>query len=153
MGQLLFAGGGAGRRALGMLGLGLFYTLFVGAFALAFHTAWPLVSFWLLMLNRMSSVLLYPAPNRDQRAFLGTTWSAHVVCYIAGVLLTLVLPLPSLGLTPQFVASMHLPGRGIWVTQPWRVIAFGAFYFAVIAWCEWTNYRTFTRRGDSPPPA
>ena len=149
MGQVLFTAGGPAKRAFRVLGLGLFYSLFVGGFALAFRTAWPLVSFWLLTLNRMSAVLLRPAPAGDQREFLNATWAAHVVCYLAGVFVTLLPPLPRLGFTPDLVASLRLPGSGLWISQPWRVVAFGAIYFAAVAACEWTDYRAFLPRTGS----
>lgn len=54
------------RRATAIVGLGGFYTLFVGGFALAFRTWQPLMSFWGLTLNRSLGVLLDPAPTERQ---------------------------------------------------------------------------------------
>src|SRR5262245_39016478 len=54
-GRVMLAALPGDRRVFAMIGLGCFYTLFVGGFALAFHTWWPLASFWALMLNRMLS--------------------------------------------------------------------------------------------------
>ena len=152
MGQVLFADGAAGKRAMAVLGLGGFYTLFVGGFALTFHTAWPLVSFWLLTLNRMASVLFRPTPGAGQRPYLNATWAAHVLCYLLGAFATIFPAVPRLGFTPGFVASLRLPGSGLWISQPWRVVAFGAIYFAAVAALEWTDYRALLPRPKPSPP-
>jgi hypothetical protein len=141
MGQFLFSDRPPAARALSMLGLGAFYTLFVGGFALAFHSVWPLVSFWLLTLNRMSAVLLHGRRRESDRAYLNATWAGHVMCYLAGAGLTLVPFLPRLGLTAGVVASLHLPGSGLWISQPWRVVAFAAFYFGGVAALECVDFR------------
>ena len=60
-------------------------------------------------------------------------WAASGFTYIIGAVLTALLPLPRLGISPEFVASMHLSGSGVWVEQPYTVLAFGAIYFAVQA--------------------
>ncbi len=147
MGQMLFSDGAPARRALRIVGLGAFYTLFVIGFALGFHSWWPLVSFWLLTLNRMTVVWFRPAPGAREREMLNATWAAHCLCYLAGVFVTTPFPVPRLGFTPAFVSSLALPGSGLWIQQPWRVIAFGAIYFASVAAFELTNYRWLIRAG------
>lgn len=149
MGMQLVTPGPAGRRVLTVLGFGLFYSLFVGAFSLAFHAWWPLVSFWLLTLNRLTPILLGRAPAGGEREHLQRTWAGNAICYIAAVFVTLVLPLPALGMTPERVAALHLPGRGIWVSQPWRVTAAAALYYGLVAWLEATDYRAIR----TAPPA
>jgi hypothetical protein len=122
-----------GTAALGVLGLGAFYTLFVGGFALAFHTWWPIGVFWGLTLNRLLPILLGQAPRGEEAALLGRSWATHALLYLLGVGLTVVLPVPRLGLTPDVVGGLHLIGSGLWVSQPWRLIAFGALYFGGVA--------------------
>ena len=57
-GQVIVGAAARAAKVRSLVGMGLFYSLFAGGIGAAFHTAWPLVAFWLLMLNRMSGVLL-----------------------------------------------------------------------------------------------
>ena len=57
-------------------------------------------------------------------------WMLSFVFYLVGIFATALVPLPALGLTRDFVISMHLDGTGLWIDHPETVIAFGAFYFA-----------------------
>lgn len=150
MGAATLADTSPGRKAIAILGLGLFYTLFVGAFALAFHQVWPLWSFWALVLNRMLSVLLKQAPEGSERAFLQRQWAAGALFYILAVGLTTVIPLPRFGVTPAAIAAMHLRGGGLWIDQPWRVLAAGALYYAATAVSELFDHHILS--GGIPDP-
>lgn len=141
MGTVMYSDRAPRARALAVLGLGAFYTLFVGGFSLAFHTWWPLVSFWLLTLNRLSAVLLRGPLRDDQRVVLQASWAGHTMCYLLGAFLTIVPFLPRLGFTPAVVSALDLPGGGLWIDQPWRVVAFGAVYFGAVAALECVDYR------------
>jgi hypothetical protein len=129
------------RKVTALIGLGIFYTLFVAAFALAFRTWWPVVSFWVLMMNRMLSVLLGQAQSGDERAMLQRGWAAGVLFYLAFGGLTTMVPMPRLGLTSDLLASQHLPGSGLWIDQPWRVMAFGFLYFTATGLSELVEHR------------
>ncbi|HEX7880233.1 MAG TPA: hypothetical protein VF720_12535, partial [Candidatus Eisenbacteria bacterium] len=110
--------------------LGLLESVFVGGFSLSFGAWWPLASFWGLTVNRMLGVLLNPPSDQDNRIILGSQWAMSVVFYLGGVFLTLLGPVPRLGLTPDVMPRLGLTGGGIWIDQPWRVLAFGVTYFA-----------------------
>ena len=148
LGTATLAPGSPAARATRIAGIGLFYTLFVGAFSLAFHQIWPLWSFWALILNRMLSVLLKQPPAGEEQQFLKSQWAAGAAFYMIAVLLTTVLPLPRLGVTPDAIARMHLVGRGLWVDQPWRVLAAGTLYFAATAVSELLDHRLFAASVD-----
>jgi hypothetical protein len=141
MGTVRFAAGAPGAKAMRMLGLGVFYTLFVGGFALAFHQAWPLWSFWALTVNRMLSMLLKQAPDGDEQAFAQRQWAAGVLFYLLAVGLTTVLPIPRLGVSAAAIGAMHLSGSGLWIDQPWRVLAAGTLYYAATAASELFDHR------------
>ena len=136
LGSVAIRGGPRGPRIMGIATLGLFYSIFAGAFSLAFHSWWPILSFWGLMLNRMLGVLIGQAPGEQQKAFIQRTWAASALFYLLGCFITILLPLPALGLTPGVVASLHLPGSGAWISQPHRAMAFGFLYFTAIACSE-----------------
>jgi hypothetical protein len=56
-----------------------------------------------------------------------------VALYVLGVFVTVILPLPRLGITPEVVAQLGIPGSGLWVERPHTVIAFGLLYFGALA--------------------
>jgi len=123
-------------RVLSVIGLGLLYSLFVGSFALVFHNAWLLASFWMLLLNRILSILLGPKPQEGDLDFIVIGWATAVACYLGFVFLTAFANIPRFGITAAAVAAQSIPGGGIWADEPWRVVAFGAFYYAAIGITE-----------------
>lgn len=131
MGNVVLSRGDASGRARALLAFGLFYTLFVGGFSLGFGTWWPLVGFWILTLNRVLSVLLGDAPEGMERRYVRAGWALSVMAYLAGAFLTVLLPVPELGMTAAARAAADLPGGGLWVDEPQRVLAFGVFYFGI----------------------
>ena len=131
-----------------VLGLGLMYTAFVGAFALAFGDWWPLVAFWSLTVNRLTGVLLHTAPEGQEREQLMSGWAISAVLYILWIFATLFFPLPRLGLTAEVVAEASLPGEGIWVESPQKVIAAGAGYFLSQAYVELKDALPRHRKSD-----
>jgi hypothetical protein len=141
MGGILLGEAPRQRKAMLVLGLSAFYTLFVGGFALAYKTWWPLASFWGLQANRMLGVLIGQSPGGEERIFLARTWVAGVLFYLGGVFLTTLLPVPPLGLTSDVVGGQGLPGGGLWVDEPHRVVAFGFLYFAATGISELHGHR------------
>ena len=133
------------RRVRSLVGLGLFYSLFVGGFALGFHTWWPLAAFWGLTLNRLLGVLVGQAPAGGERRLIMAGWAASAILYLGLCTLTLFLPLPRFGLTSEFVRGLHLPSSGVWIEQPHRVIAFGAAYFTLVGCSELAGHRWLGR--------
>lgn len=123
-------------RLAAVSGLGLFYTLFVGSFSLAFHTWWPFVSFWTLLLNRMLAVLLGETPREGDLGFIVAGWAVGVASFLGYAMLTSFAQIPRLGITAAVQAAQPISGGGLWADEPWRVIAFGAFYYATIAISE-----------------
>ncbi|HTR62375.1 MAG TPA: hypothetical protein VMH37_11775 [Candidatus Binataceae bacterium] len=123
-------------RVLSVVGLGVLYSLFVGSFALVFHNWWLLGSFWMLLLNRIMSILLGPRPQDGDLDFIVVGWATAVVCYLGFVFLTAFANIPRFGISAAAVAAQSIPGGGIWADQPWRVVAFGTFYYAAIGVTE-----------------
>jgi hypothetical protein len=119
-----------------VIGLGLLYTMFVGAFSLSFHTWWPIASFWMLLANRMLAIVLGRAPKESDFGFIMVGWAVGVACYLGYVLLTATVNIPRLGVTLAVQAAQPSSVGGVWAQEPWRVIAFGTFYYATIAVTE-----------------
>lgn len=152
MGTVMLGDLGRARKSLALIGIGGFYTLFVGGFALAFKTWWPLWSFWGLTVNRLLGVLIGQAPEGERRALLQRNWAVSALCYLGLCFVTVFLPLPRFGITREVVSHESLPGSGLWVDQPHRVIAFGFLYFAAVGLSELFAHRWLPTSGVMPLP-
>lgn len=121
------------KRTLSVLGLSLFYLLFVLAWAASFSEWWPLGAFAWLIGSRLGSIWIDPLPLENERTRQIVFWAVSVVLYLAGVFATVDTPLPHFGIPPELVPSLGLSGGGVWIEEPHRVIAFGALYFGGLA--------------------
>ena len=150
MGNVSLGDGARNHRVRAILGLGAFYTLFVGAFSIGFRTWQPLIAFGALTLNRALGVLLDPLPTQAQELRIRKGWAAATMSYLAAVMLTTLLPVPALGIDAAVVAAAELPGGGLWVSQPQRVVAAGFLHFALCGLSEvfghsWISDRSIPR--------
>jgi len=119
------------QRSLMLTGLTAFYGIFIAAFSFAFKSTWPFFAFGWLFLSRFAGLWMHE--DASKRELMSRAWAMSVVLYLLGVFATIFIPLPPFGLTPDFVASMHLSGSGLWIDKPQTVIVFGAFYFGALA--------------------
>ena len=119
-----------------MLGLGVLYSLFAGAFSLAFGSWWPIAAFWALMANRLLGVIVGQPADGREREFVMAGWAAGAGAYLLAVFATVLLPVPRLGITQGVVSSQSLPGSGVWIEEPHRVVASGVIYFALVGLWE-----------------
>lgn len=150
MGQAALSKAPRFGRAGSVLGLGAFYTLFVAGFAAGFHTWWPLWAFWLLTLNRLAGVLTArdQDPDADHAARIKAGWARGVLFYLLSAFATILLPLPRLGISADVVAAQHLTATGLWIEQPWRVVAMALVYFALQGWGTVRDGLSRSRPGD-----
>ena len=125
------------KRSLMLIGLSAFYLTFVAGFALAFDSTWPLFAFAWLFVSRFIHLWIHPAQSGAQAGRMMALWGASAAAYLIGAFATVMLPLPALGITPEVIGSMHLPGSGEWIERPYTVLAFGALYFGVQAWVKY----------------
>lgn len=149
MGQLAIAQSGVGRKILVILGFGVFYSIFAGAFSLAFSSLWPLMAFWGLTLNRLLRVILGGAFSAEEKELMTREWATTTMLYLLFIFMTTLLPMPRFGITPAIVAAQEIPGSGAWVAQPQRVIAFGALYFSSLAFMSLATVRWLPQREES----
>ena len=141
MGPAAWGGfGGKWPRGVAIVGLGLFYSLFVGGFALVFKSWAPLIGFWLLTLNRLSGALLSPADGEDASVVM-KGWATSTFFYLIAVFATTFLPIPALGITPEVIDAADVPGdSGLWVTRPYTVVAAGFLYYTACALSELSSH-------------
>jgi hypothetical protein len=126
-----------GDKTRAVLVFGAMYLLFAGGFSFAFDAWWPAAVFAWLLLAKFAQIWLAPVAggieSERQNFFIGFS----VVCYIVGVFATVMLPLPTLGVDEAARAAAAIPGSGLWVEEPHRVLAFGALCFGAMAWAKW----------------
>ena len=133
---------GRAQRTLFLAGLSAFYLLFIVAFSFAFDSTWPIWAFGWLLASSFWHLWITPAQAGNEATRLLGSWAISAAAYIGGVFLTIFLPLPSLGITPAVIASLHISPNtpGLWIEKPWIVLAFGAFYFGVLAWTKFAAF-------------
>ncbi len=136
MGMMIFSDAPPLKRAIYIIGLGLFYSLFVAAFCLGFNDWWPMGAFWVLIFNRLMSAVFSGSESEEKKKFVAGMWSVNVGCYLVGVFATTLLPVPAFGITSSVISSLNLQGGGLWIAEPYRVLAFGWFYFTAVGYFE-----------------
>ena len=152
MGTAAIAAESSWKRVKAVGGTGLFYTIFVGGFALAFKTWWPMVAFWGLTLNRLLGMLLGQASD-EAKQFMQRSWAVGALAYIVAVFATTLLPMPALGITAAVRAAADLPGEGLWIDQPYRVLAAGFLYFGALGLSELVDHRWLAEASLPRTPA
>ena len=126
-------------RSLALVALA--YLLFVAAWAWVFRAWWPFLAFGWLLAGKLGVALDRRRPAPERHARMQADWALTTVLYLGGIFATAIAALPRLGLTPAVQARLELPGSGLWVDEPHRVIAFGALYFGLLAWAKWRGWR------------
>ncbi len=135
LGGIVFNDGATrARRFLAIAGMGLFYLVFVGAFALAFKAWWPFLAFGWLLVGKFVLAFDPSRTSTQRREQMMQRWGVTVLFYLLGVFATVMLPLPRFGIAAEVVPRLGLGGSGLWVEKPHTVIAFGAIYFGLLAW-------------------
>jgi hypothetical protein len=123
-----------GKRVLGMLGLSLVYVLMISAVAWSFGEWWPLLAFGWLLVGKILWTWGVRADGKDTISLQMAAWAGSVVAYLFGCFLTVLLPVPRLGMQADLQPSFGLgeDSGGLWIDEPHRVVAFGAIYFALL---------------------
>jgi len=130
-----------GFKVRALAGLGGFYLLFAAGFALGFRAWWPIWTILGLTLNRILIVLLGEIPDGKERQSIQKGWAASTLFYVVLALLTVLLPVPALGVTAQVIDLQAFTSTGLWVDEPQRVLAFGFLYFLATGASELVSHR------------
>lgn len=134
MGNVIYSNYPQSKKILYLLGFGLFYFVFIGAFAFSFKSWWPVFAFGGLLLNRMLSVITGQAETGKEQEFVKQMWGVNVGCYLVSVFAAILIPLPEFGVSPNDLS--HLNMSGDFVDQPHKMMAWGFMYFMMVGWYE-----------------
>lgn len=125
------------NKVMAMGGFAAFYLMFVTSFAWIFKSWWPFVAFGWLLASKLGIALDTRQTPFERRHAMQSDWAIGTMAYLTGVFITVLIPLPRLGITAEAASRLDLPGEGLWVSQPHTVIAFGTIYFALLAFSKW----------------
>jgi len=129
LGTVAFGPGSRAGKLGKSVGLSLFYSVFAAGFAASMRDPWPLYAFWGLTANRLLSLMLGAAPAHHEKEFAQMGWGASVVFYLLAAFVTVLLPLPALGIAREMLGVVGENATGTWVRDPHRVVAFAFLYF------------------------
>lgn len=127
------------KRTLSILALGAIYLIFAAGFSYAFSVWWPALAMLWLLLGKISAIWFAPVTREKERTRQMTFWGVSAVIYIIGIFATTLLPMPEFGVTGSG-SAYNIPGEGLWVDYPNKVIGFGTLYFAALGWFK-LSYR------------
>jgi hypothetical protein len=123
-----------------LLGLGSLYFFFVVGIAMGFQTWWPVFAFWGMMGNRMMSIFTDGSEREKKRALITKMWGNNIWCYLLSFFAAVLIPLPSFGVSGS--AFSHLDMTGDFVDEPHRMMAWGFFYYVMVAYAEFRGARS-----------
>ncbi len=151
MAWAIFADASKFKRFARVIGLGMFYSLFIAAFSLMYGEWWPLGAFWLLVANRIMSALLGDGNDATRQIGLLASWAWSVFCYVLSIMITVVLPMPEFGWTKEYVSRLTFSGGGLWFENPQSLLAAGFLYFTSVAIFELYGHKLTTKFAVSNP--
>ena len=123
----------AGRWPRAALPLSLLlYVGMAAGLSLALGTWWPTLFFGWLLLSRYV-LPLWNIGGEPEHLDTGKLWVVSTLLWLALVFATLILPVPTLGWDAATADRLGLPGEGIWVDEPQRLLAFAVSYFLLLA--------------------
>lgn len=149
VGSSIVAAENDGMKMVMFGGYLMLYSLFAGGFSLIYGSAWPLLAFLVLFLGKVP-LLVQGVGSVEERKALVQRWGMMCILYLLGAGITVVPPIPRLGITPDVVAAQQFNSSGLWVEEPHRVIAFGFFYFTALGLYEiitQLSFRSSARKG------
>ncbi len=122
------------QRAWILGGLTALYLIPITLMAVQLKTDGPILAFFWLFTSRFAFILIHPESAAAETRRTVTLWVVSLLAFVVGTIAVNKIPLPALGLTPQFVASLSMSGHPNPKAQPPQItIAFGVLYFLVQA--------------------
>jgi hypothetical protein len=88
-------------------------------------------TFWIVTAQRMAGDFFDPKPTVETKAWFGATLALNALVYLALTFLTVILPLPTLGVTSSVRDQLGIGGSGLWQAEPHRVVFMAALYYLI----------------------
>jgi hypothetical protein len=129
MGAILVGDTARSTKIKAMLWFGAFYMLFFIAFAITLKTWWPMLAFLVLMVNRLFSIVFNDKLSMSQKSMVMREWAIALTFYILCVAATLIVPVDPMGA----YGALSTGGTGEWELRPYKALAAGVFYFALMS--------------------
>jgi hypothetical protein len=119
------------KRWLATGGLTLMYSLFVLGFCLSLDSWRPMLSFWLITAQRMSTTFFNPHPGGEAKAWFMAEVAISALLYLLLVMLTTLLPVPRFGIFGSLSSEIDASSGGLWVEQPQKVVVLAGLYYVL----------------------
>ncbi len=141
------------RRAWILGGLSVLYLIPITFMAVQLRTVGPILAFFWLFTSRFAFILIHPESAAAETRRTITLWGISLLAFLVGFIAVNKIPLPALGLTPHFVASLSMSGHPNPNAQPPQItIAFGVFYFLVQAGAKFRLAGSGRKQARPSPP-
>lgn len=121
------------RRSALMLGLSVMYLGFIAVFVVIFDDWWPIVAFAWLLIGKIAGVWQHADNASDYGKMI---WAASTGFFIIAIVIGAVIPFPALMITEEIRMQAAIPGIGLWVDNPQRMLASGVLYFGALTWLK-----------------
>ena len=135
MAVLMYDPGTSARvRTLQVVGIGIFYLLFISAFAWGFDAWWMLGAFIWLIFTKVQTIWTAGPPTDAARGHAITSWALSVAVFLGSVFATAALDVPTFGSTAEVRDMAGFDGKstGIWEAEPHRALAGAVLYFTIM---------------------
>ena len=132
-------------RMLQVTGIGVFYLLFISAFAWGLDAWWMLAAFTWLTFSKVQAIWTGAPPTERDRAHAITSWALSVAVFLGAVFATVTLDVPTLGATADIRDKAGFDGKstGIWESEPHRALAGAVLYYTIMGLCRPIMARLF----------
>jgi hypothetical protein len=141
VGEVAYSDRPRAARVWHTLGLATSTSVGLAALSIAFDSWWPLIGFWLQVLNRLLGVLLGQAPEGEERELVRKSWISGLVCSAIALAVALLPGWPWLGIRPGMLGPIDGSPGGDWIDDPQRALVFAIVYFSLVAIAGLFSYR------------
>lgn len=124
-----------------LIGMSLFYSLFLIGYCLIAKALWPVLPLVWMTLGKMTDTFNRKPGSQGSdaliRATIDTRWGCAIGAYILFAFLTVIIPLPELGLkNGDYNREFFRELGGEWGRNPEKPLAFGFLYFGTLGILE-----------------
>ena len=109
-----------------------------------------MISFWIVTAQRMAGDVIDPKPTDEARAWYWSALGVNAMLYLGFVFVTVLVPIPELGITRSVRSELAIHGSGLWEAQPYRVVVLAGCYYLCRGLL--TTFARPRHAAPAPPP-